>query len=145
MKVVIGCDHGGVELKEYLKAHLEKDNIKIIDVGTESRESVDYPDFAFKAGTLVSLGKADFGILICRTGLGMSIAANKVTNVRAALCHNEEYAERARSHNDANILCLGADFTEPDEAVRIVRKFLNTEFLGGRHFRRVKKIINREG
>ncbi|HDN58936.1 MAG: ribose 5-phosphate isomerase B [Candidatus Neomarinimicrobiota bacterium] len=144
MKVVIGCDHGGVELKEYLKAHLQ-DNIEIIDVGTDTKKSVDYPDFAFKVGTLVSLGRADFGILICRTGVGMSIAANKITNIRAALCHCEKYAELARCHNDANVLCLGADFTEPSEAVRIARKFLSTEFLGGRHFRRVKKIISREG
>ncbi|MCD6403123.1 MAG: ribose 5-phosphate isomerase B [Candidatus Aenigmarchaeota archaeon] len=139
-KLAIGSDHAGFRLKEKLKKYLESKGFSVIDVGTDSEESVDYPDFAFKVAKLVSEGKCKRGILVCGTGLGMSIAANKVKGIRATVCWNEEVARLSRLHNDSNVLCLGGRLLTFEEAKRIVEVWLETEFEGGRHLRRIKKI-----
>jgi len=139
MKIYIGCDHGGFELKEKLKKYLETKGCSVEDMGTNSTDSVDYPEFGHKVGVAVVENSAK-GIVICGTGIGISIAANKVEGVRAALCHCKEYAELTRQHNDANVLALGGRFLTFDEAVEITETFLNTDFEGGRHLNRVKKI-----
>lgn len=143
MKVAIGSDHRGFKLKEFLKEKL-KEKLEIIDVGTHSEESVDYPDFAFKVGELVTRGEANFGVLICFTGIGMSIAANKVKGIRAALVTDENFAKLSRMHNNANIICLQGGFVKDEDALKFVEIFLATEFEGGRHKRRVGKILNYE-
>jgi len=144
MKVAIGSDHRGFKLKEFLKEKLEE-KLEIIDVGAHSEESVDYPDFAFKVGALVARGEANFGVLICFTGIGMSIAANKVKGIRAALVTDENFAKLSRMHNNANIICLQGGFVKYEDALKFVEIFLSTEFEGGRHKRRVEKILNYEG
>ncbi len=136
----IGSDHAGFELKQRIRDYLEKQSIKFKDLGTDSESSADYPDFAQPVSELVMAGQAQFGILICGTGIGMSIAANKFPGIRAALVHNEDVASLARQHNNANILCLGRKSVTPEMAVRIVETFLNFEFEGGRHERRVNKL-----
>ncbi len=139
--LALGADHAGYELKEALKQHLLKRGLQCEDLGTHSTESTDYPDYAQAVAGRVARGEADFGVLICSTGIGMSIAANKVPGVRAALVFNEEGAELCRSHNDANVLALGARFTPPELACRLVDKFLSVSFeAGGRHERRVRKL-----
>ncbi len=138
--VALGADHGGVDIKQTIKEHLEKRGLNLVDLGTSTRESTDYPDYAKAVGHLVADGKAGLGILVCTTGIGMSIAANKVHGVRAALVHNEETASLARRHNDANVLCLAGKYTTPEQAVKIVDAFLNAKFEGGRHERRVNKL-----
>ena len=144
MKVAIGADHAGYELKEKVKKYLEKKGIETEDVGTFSKDSVDYPDYAFEVASQVSDKKIDFGVLVCKSGIGMSIAANKFKNVRAALCFSPEMAKLARSHNDANVLSLSQEFTKVDEAYKIIDTWLATNFEGGRHERRVEKIKKME-
>jgi len=140
MKVVIGSDHAGYELKEQIKVVLEEKGCTIIDVGTESPASVDYPDFGIKAATLVARGEVDRGVLICGTGVGMSITANKVRGVRASLIYDLYTAIQSRKHLDANILVLGGRVTGKDLAAEIVRAWLDTPFEGGRHQKRIEKI-----
>ncbi len=136
----IGADHGGFHLKEALKAHLAKKGVRVQDHGTSSTESADYPDFAKLVAESVASQQAKFGLLVCTTGVGMSITANKVAGVRAALVFNDQMAATARQHNDANILCLGEKQTTPEQAIKMVDAFLGATFEGGRHERRVGKI-----
>lgn len=140
MKLVIGNDHAGVELKKKLVKALKERGHEIINVGTDSLESVDYPDIAALVGEKVLDGKAEYGILICGTGIGISIAANKIKGIRAALVHNEFTARLARLHNDANVIALGARVIGDELGLACVETFINTEFEGGRHARRVDKI-----
>jgi ribose 5-phosphate isomerase B len=142
MKIAVGSDHAGFELKAKLKQKLQSLGIAIDDRGTHSADSCDYPDYAQVVAVQVAAHDADFGILICGTGIGMSIAANKVTGIRAARVLNESDAELAREHNDANVLTLGARITGDDEAFKIIEKWLATPFTGGdRHLRRIDKIM----
>lgn len=138
--VALGADHGGFELKEAIKKSLEKRGVTFTDLGTHSTESTDYPDYAQSVSHLVVRQKAQFGILVCTTGVGMSITANKVPGVRAALVCDEETAALARRHNNANVLCLGAKSVDPARAEKIIETFLNAKFEGGRHERRVNKM-----
>ncbi len=138
--VALGSDHAGYRLKEALLEHLEKRGVSVADHGTQSEEPVDYPDFAYAVARSVALRKAQFGVLVCSTGIGMSITANKVPGVRAALACDEEAAALARGHNDANVLCLAAKSTSPEAARKILDVFLSTRFEGGRHERRVNKM-----
>jgi len=140
MKVAIGADHGGLELKNFIKSLLEKRSIDVEDVGTGGAESVDYPDFAAAVAERVSEGRVDEGMLVCTTGIGMSIAANRFPRVRAALTTSPRMAKMARTHNNANILILGAAFTSNDEAVDLIDEWFASTFEGGRHERRLKKI-----
>ncbi len=144
MKIALACDHGGFRLKETVKSYLEELNIEYIDFGTFSEESVDYPDFAYKAAKAVAEGEADRGIFICGTGIGISIAANKVKGIRAALCYNIFAAEMSRRHNNANVLCLGGRILGDELAKAIVKIWLETPFEGGRHRRRIEKIAEIE-
>lgn len=140
MKFAVGSDHAGFEAKERAKQVLASMGAEVIDEGTTSGESVDYPDFGAAVGRAVASGEAERGVLICGSGIGISIAANKIAGVRAAVCWNEETARLARQHNDANVLCLGARFIEPELAARMIRTFVETGFEGGRHQRRVDKL-----
>ena len=140
MKIAIGSDHRGFDAKRHLVALLQQLGHEVLDVGPEGRDSVDYPDYAFQVAQAVSEGKVERGILICGTGIGMCIAANKVHGVRAAPCHDSITAEMSRRHNDANVLCLSADLLGEELIDRMVRIWLETEFEGGRHARRVEKI-----
>jgi ribose 5-phosphate isomerase B len=140
MKIAIGADHAGFELKQQIRDHLQRKGIDVLDEGTESPDSVDYPDYALKVGEDVTCHRADLGILVCGTGIGMSIAANKVPGIRAARAVSESDAQLSREHNDANVLTLGARVTASDLAQRIVDVWLKTPFLGERHARRVGKI-----
>ena len=137
MKIALGCDHGGYELKQHIIKVLEKLGHEYEDFGCYSTESVDYPVFAEKAARAVADGACDKGIVICTTGIGVSIAANKVKGIRCALCTDSLQAEMTRRHNDANMMALGAGITGGNLAKRMVEIFLNTEFEGGRHARRV--------
>lgn len=141
MKISLGCDHGGFELKEVIKKHLEDNGYEVYDTGTYSLDSVDYPDFAEKAAYLVANKEVDKGIVICTTGIGISIAANKVDGIRCALCTDSYMAKMTRLHNDANMLALGAGIVGKNLALDIVDTWLNTEFEGGRHIKRVEKIM----
>ena len=138
--IAIGCDHRGFGLKELIIAWLQNEGYRYQDFGCYSTEPVDYPDIAQKVGEAVASGSFDQGILICSTGIGMCMAANKIKGVRAALCHNVFAAQRARQHNDANVLCLGGEDVDTSVALEIVKTFLTTDFEGGRHTRRVGKI-----
>lgn len=140
MKVAIGCDHGGLDLKEAVISVLNDLTLQYEDMGTHDRSSCDYPDFAQKVAEAVAEGRCDQGILICGTGIGMSIAANKVEGIRAALCNEVFSAKMARAHNNANVMCIGARVVGAGVAQEIVRAYLTTEFEGGRHARRVEKI-----
>ena len=142
MRLAIGADHAGFEVKEKVKSFLAKEGHEVIDVGTNSAESVDYPDFAEKVASSVKNKKADFGVLFCGTGIGMSMAANKIRGVRAAVCHNEHAAEMSRKHNDANVFCAGARVLSYDVIEKLLKLWLATPFEGGRHERRVSKISN---
>ncbi len=144
MKVAIGSDHAGFDYKETIKKYLEEKGFQIIDKGTYSKESVDYPVFGEAVGKAVTSGEADMGIVICGTGIGISISANKVPGVRAALCTNEYMARMARKHNNANVLALGARVLGIDLALGIVDQFFSTDFEGGRHERRVNLIMEIE-
>lgn len=141
MKISIGSDHAGFPLKEEVIAWLKETGSTVIDEGCFNLDSVDYPDYGEKVARKVSTGQADKGIVICGTGLGISMSANKVKGIRAALCHNAYTAEMARRHNDANVLAMGARVTGVGVALNIVQCFLRTEFEGGRHQRRVDKIM----
>ena len=141
MKLAIGCDHGGFELKEeVLKFIRTVSNIQVSDLGPSGRESVDYPDFGAKVSDAVSTGAVDRGILICGTGIGMSIVANKYPNVRAALCHDHFTAQMSREHNDANLLVMGERVLGKGVALDVVKTWLDTPFAGGRHQKRLDKI-----
>jgi ribose 5-phosphate isomerase B len=139
-KIVIAADHGGYTLKEALKPHLTEMGLVVTDMGTDSDQAVDYPDFGEKAAGAVSAGLFPRGILICGSGVGMSIVANRFPGVRAALCLDEESARLSRMHNDANILVLAGRKTETETAFRIFRTWITTPFEGGRHQRRLDKI-----
>ena len=140
LTIAIGSDHAGFELKEAVRKYLESQEIAIKDFGTFSTDSVDYPDYAYAVASAVAKGEFDRGILICGTGLGMSIVANKVKGIRAAECTTPYLAEMSRRHNDANVLTLGGRVLSAEEAQKIVRAWLETQFEGGRHQRRVDKI-----
>jgi ribose 5-phosphate isomerase B len=139
-KIAIGSDHAGFEAKEQAKREIAALGLEVDDKGTNNLDSVDYPDFGAAVGRAVVSGEVDRGVVICGSGIGISIAANKVPGVRAALCWNEDTARLARQHNDANVLCIGARFIPPDEAARMIRVFMETEFAGGRHQERVEKL-----
>ena len=140
MKIAIGADHAGFALKQQIGEALRQAGHQVIDVGTHSAESADYPDYAATVAREVAAGQADRGILVCATGVGMSIAANKVGGVRAALAWNPEEVQLTRQHNDANVMALGAKFTDAATANQLTRIFLETPFEGGRHERRIGKI-----
>lgn len=142
--IAIGSDHGGFHLKEEIKKRLSELGYEYRDYGTDSGESCDYPDFAAAVGNAVALGECERGILVCGTGIGVSISANKIHGVRAALCGDCFSAEMSRRHNDANILCLGERVTGTGLALKIVETYLETPFEGGRHARRVGKIMELE-
>jgi len=141
MKISIGSDHGAFAMKEHLKQYLTEQGHQVVDCGTYSTDSCDYADFAKAAAQLVASGECDRGIVMCTTGIGISIAANKVRGIRCALCSEPYSAEMTRRHNDANMLAMGGALIGPNMADRIVDVFLNTEFEGGRHARRVGKIM----
>lgn len=140
MKIVVAADHGGLELKEFIKGFLVKSGYEVEDVGCFTNDSVDYPDFAEKAVSLIINNECPLGILICGTGIGMSIAANRNRNIRAANCSNVYTARMSREHNNANVLCLGARVLEAETAIEMVRVWLETPFAGGRHQRRISKL-----
>ena len=144
MRISIGADHAGFELKQKIKAHLEQRGIAVEDEGTASTESVDYPDYARKVGEAVAHKEADLGVLVCGSGIGMAIAANKVPGIRAANVSTEYEAEKSREHNDANVVTLGARILNEQQAVASVDTFLKTRFAGGRHQKRVDKIAEIE-
>ena len=141
MKISLGADHNGIDFKQMLSDHLTSAGHEVLDVGSSGTDSVDYPDFAFAAAEMVSNGEANRGILICGSGIGMSMAANKVPGVRAALCFTPESAALTRQHNDANVLALAGWQSDGGDVLEIVDTFLATDFEGGRHARRVDKII----
>ncbi|MCO8193434.1 MULTISPECIES: ribose 5-phosphate isomerase B [Anaerofustis] len=141
MKIVIASDHGGYELKQFLIDTFKKEGYDFVDYGTDSADSVDYPDYAIKVGEAVAAGEFDRGILICGTGIGISIAANKVKGIRAAHCTDTFSAKMCKQHNNANIIVLGGRITGPELAAEILRAYLDEkEFLGGRHENRINKI-----
>jgi ribose 5-phosphate isomerase B len=144
MKIVIGSDHRGVEIKRRLLDQLRSAGNDVLDVGSDSAESVDYPDYAYEVAKRVGKGEMERGLLICGTGTGMCIAANKVRGVRAASCQDVLTAEMSRRHNDANVLCLSADLVGEEQMTKMIRLFLETPFDGGRHARRVEKIAKIE-
>lgn len=145
MKLAIGCDHGGFELKEEILKFLKTvANIQVSDLGPAGKESVDYPDYGAKVSEAVSSGATDRGILICGTGIGMSIVANRYPDVRAALCHDHFTAQMSREHNDANILVMGERVIGKGVALEIVKTWLDTAFAGGRHRKRLDKITDIE-
>lgn len=144
MKIAIGADHAGFRLKEKLRERLAEQGHEVVDFGTFGPESTDYPDYAEKVAGTVAGGGAERGILVCSTGVGMSIAANKVSGIRAALAVNPEEVGLTRSHNDANVLAVGAKYTSESDAGEMVDVFLATPFEGGRHARRVEKITGIE-
>ena len=140
MRIAFGADHAGFELKDLLARYAAGLGHEVLDLGTSSSASVDYPDFGFAVGEVVASGRAERGVVVCGTGIGISIAANKVRGVRAAVCGDCYSAEMTRRHNDANVLALGAGITGPNLAKRMVEVFLNTDFEGGRHARRVAQL-----
>lgn len=145
MTIAIGSDHAGYPLKIEIVRYLKELNIELIDMGTVNQDRVDYPDYALKVARAVSAGQCDKGIVICGTGIGVSMMANKVKGIRAALCCSEYMAKMARQHNNANILALGGRTTSIEDAEKIVHVFLNTDFEGGRHRIRVDKIQSLSG
>ena len=140
MKIALGADHGGFELKETIKTALEADGHTIVDLGTHSTDSVDYPYYGAAVGRAVADGTVDRGIAVCGTGIGISIAANKIKGVRAALCTSLYMAELTRRHNDSNVLCLGGRVTDLELGVQIAKLWIETEFEGGRHQKRIDMI-----
>lgn len=141
MKISMACDHGGLALKEHLKAHLLERGFEVVDFGTNSTDSCDYPDYARPAAEAVASGECDRGILVCTTGIGVSITANKVKGIRCALCNDVYSAKKAREHNNANVLAMGGRVLGFGPAGEIVRAFVESSFEGGRHARRVNKIM----
>ena len=146
MKISIGSDHGGYQLKTEIKNHLLAQGHQVVDFGTNSNDSCDYPDFAYAAATALSKGEVDFGVVVCTTGMGVSMVANKVKGVRCALCHNENCAEMTRRHNDANMIAFGQKYVSTEVALKAVDIFLSTAFEkeNERHVRRVNKIVEVE-
>ena len=140
LKIAVASDHGGFALKEKVKEHLVQRGFEVDDLGTHSEESVDYPVYVKACGEAVASGKADLGVVVCGTGIGISIAANKVKGIRCGLCTSVEMAHLTKQHNNANILALGGRTTEPELALKIVDEWLDTEFEGGRHQRRVDML-----
>ena len=140
MKVAVGCDHGGLDLKQLVVDFLSKCEVEVIDAGCHSLESVDYPCYAEKVCGLISSGDCERGILICGTGIGMSIAANRYRNIRAALCHESFTARMSREHNNSNVLCLGARVLGTEVALEVVKVWLESEFSDGRHQRRLDML-----
>lgn len=139
--IAVACDHGGLELKEKIKAHLIETGYEVRDFGTDSPESCDYPDYGAPAARAVAAGECEKGILICTTGIGMSLVANKVKGIRCGLCSDPLSASLTRRHNDTNVLALGAGIVGPNLALEIVDTWLTTEFEGGRHSRRIGKVM----
>jgi len=144
LKIALGADHGGYELKNEIRTHLIDQGIEILDLGTNSKESVDYPKYGFRVGKAILQGEADLGIVVCGTGLGISMAANKVPGIRAALCTETYSARMSREHNNANVLALGGRVTGVGLALDIVDMFIKTPFAGGRHARRVDLLTSIE-
>ncbi|MHB1342251.1 MAG: ribose 5-phosphate isomerase B [Coriobacteriia bacterium] len=144
MRIIVGSDHAGFELKEHFKGYLERSGHDVVDVGTTSEESVDYPDYARAVGEAVAAGDAELGILACGSGLGMAIAANKVDGVRAVQVMDPELATMARMHNDANVLTLPGRYMTTEQADAVIDAFLGATFEGGRHQKRVDKITKIE-
>ena len=143
MKIVIGSDHRGFLLKEQIKKYFDFNKIKYKDVGANSTDSVDYPDYAKFAGEVINKENYDYGVLICGSGIGVSIAANKIKGLRAVNANNNNLAEMARMHNNANVICFGSDFIDYEKAIRFFEIFINTKFEGGeRHERRINKLEN---
>ena len=140
VKIAVASDHGGFALKEKVKEHLVQRGFDVDDLGTHSEDSVDYPSYGKACGEAVASGKADLGVVVCGTGIGISIAANKVKGVRCGLCTSVEMAHLTKQHNNANMLALGGRTTEPELALKIVDEWLDTEFEGGRHQRRVDML-----
>jgi ribose 5-phosphate isomerase B len=140
MKIAIGNDHAGTTYKQQITAHLVEKGIEVLNFGTDDSQSVDYPDFVHPVARAVSDEKVDFGIVVCGSGNGVSMTVNKHEAIRGALCWTKEIAHLARTHNDANIICIPARFTSTHQAIEMVDVFLNTEFEGGRHLNRVNKI-----
>lgn len=140
MKIAIASDHAGFELKELIKDYIIKTNNSVVDFGTNNSDSVDYPDFAVAASKAVSSGEVDRGILVCGSGQGMMMSANKFKNIRAALCNDLYSAKMSRLHNDSNILAIGGRIVGKDLALEIIKTWMETEFEGGRHQRRVDKL-----
>lgn len=140
MKIAIGNDHAGTTYKQQITAHLVEKGIEVLNFGTDDSQSVDYPDFVHPVARAVSDKKVDFGIVVCGSGNGVSMTVNKHEAIRGALCWTKEIVHLARTHNDANILCIPARFTSTHQAIEMVDVFLNTEFEGGRHLNRVNKI-----
>jgi ribose 5-phosphate isomerase B len=144
MKIAIGADHAGYALKDLVRDALRQAGHEVIDVGTNCAESTDYPDYAGAVAIGVVSGAAERGILVCSTGVGMSIAANKIDGIRAAIAFNVDEVRLTRAHNDANVITIGARYTDPEVAHEMIRVFLETPFEGGRHARRVGKIADLE-
>ena len=142
MKIALSNDHGGTELKVLIFDYLKKLNYEIINLGTDTIVSVDYPDYAYNVARLFKEKSINFGILVCGSGIGISIAANRYSHIRAALCNDVKSCELSRLHNDANILVLGGRIINHNTALECVDKFLNTEFEGGRHIKRIDKLSN---
>jgi ribose 5-phosphate isomerase B len=140
MRIALGADHAGVQLKQQVRQLLDERGIEYTDFGTHAADSVDYPDFAANVAREVAADRFDFGILVCGSGIGMAIAANKIPGIRAAAITDEPSAKLSREHNNANVLALGERLTSPDVAKQIVNTFLDTPFAGGRHQRRIDKI-----
>ncbi len=139
-KILIASDHAGFKLKETIKKYLSKKKIEILDLGPFKLVKVDYPDYAHKLSKKINLDKGLIGVLVCGSGIGMEMTANKYKNVRAALCYNQKTAKLSRLHNNANVITLGSKFTKKNVALKCINVFLNTEFEGGRHKERIKKI-----
>ena len=144
MKIAIGSDHGGFLLKEDLKQYLLGKGFDVIDVGTHSLDSCHYPEFAIKVGNLVSNKECDYGVIVCTTGEGVVMAANKIKGIRAGLAYNTDVARLMREHNDANVIAFGAKYVNKEEAIARLEEFLNAKFLGGRHEIRVQMIKDLE-
>lgn len=144
MKLAIASDHAGLDLKNRVLDHLKQKGIEVADFGTDNNESVDYPDFGMRVAKAVSDEEIERGILLCGSGIGMSIVANKYPGVRAALCHDTQTARLSREHNDANILVMGGRLLDEPKALEIVKTWLETKFLGGRHSKRIEKILEIE-
>ena len=139
-KILIASDHAGFKIKKFIINYLLKRNLQIVDLGPKTDGNVDYPDYAHKLSKIVNSDKNSTGILVCGSGIGMDMTANKYKNVRAALCYNQKSAKLSRLHNNANIITLGSRLTKKNVALKCINTFLNTKFEGGRHTRRIKKI-----
>ena len=142
--IAIGSDHGGFKLKEEIKQYLDEKQIAYSDIGCYSEESVDYPNIAKEVALKLTNKECEYGILICRSGIGMSMVANKFKGIRCAKCNNEEEAKFSKMHNDSNVIAIGADYVSTEEAIRIIRMWIATPFEGGRHSRRVNMIADIE-